>query len=405
MFSALAEGVTEVTGFLNGADCEATANALAAMGVQIERLGAQHLKVHGVGLNGLVRPKNALDVGNSGTSMRLLAGILAGQAFDSVLTGDRSLQKRPMGRVADPLGAMGAKIELQDDGTAPMRIQGQSPLRALQYHSPVASAQVKSCVLLAGLYGDGETSVTEPLASRDHSERMLAAYGADISVDGLTTAIRPGELTSPGALDVPSDISSAAFFLVGAATSAGSDLLLKGVGMNPTRDGVVKILQAMGADITISNARVQGGEPVADLRVRGSDLMGIEIDPALVPSAIDEFPAILIAAACATGVTTLTDAEELRVKESDRLAVMCGHLRALGIELDEHPDGCVIQGGQMQGGLVDSHDDHRIAMAFAMAGLRANAEIVVQNCDNVDTSFPGFAALASQAGLNISATK
>lgn len=400
MLGSLAEGVTDVTGFLDGEDCLCTMKAFQAMGVRIERLSDTSLRVHGVGLHGLKAPTQALDVGNSGTSMRLMSGLLAAQPFETTLIGDASLSKRPMRRVTDPLAKMGARIE-SNDGKAPLHIYPVASLQAIEHVSKVASAQVKSCILLAGLYAQGRTEVREPETSRDHTERMLQAFGVKVETAPGLAAVVGGQKLVGTAIPVPADISSAAFFLMAAAIVPGSDVLLTDVGINPTRTGVIDILRAMGANIEIQNPRTFGGEPVADLRVRGQGLRGIHVDPALVASAIDEFPALFVAAACAEGETVVTGAEELRVKESDRIATMVDGLVALGIEAVATPDGARIQGGQLRGGTIDSHGDHRVAMSFAMGALRANAPIQILDCANVNTSFPGFARLASQVGSGI----
>jgi 3-phosphoshikimate 1-carboxyvinyltransferase len=401
MLGSLAEGVTEVSGFLEGEDALATLNAFRAMGVEIEGPDNGRVRIHGVGMQGLKAPTAPLDLGNSGTSMRLLSGLLAGQDFEVTLTGDSSLSGRPMRRVTDPLAAMGARIETTEAGTAPLRILPSNELKGIDYDMPVASAQVKSCLLLAGLYAEGETCVTEPAPTRDHTERMLSGFGYEIHRDGAKSCLTGGGRLQACSLDVPADISSAAFFLVGASIAEGSDLLLEHVGINPTRVGIINILRQMGADIEVLNERDAGGEPVADLRVRSSQLKGIRIPEEQVPLAIDEFPALFVAAACAEGETVLTGAEELRVKESDRIQVMADGLVALGIDARPTPDGMVIQGGQFQEGTVDSHGDHRIAMSFAMAALRSSGEITIRDCANVNTSFPGFVALAAKAGLII----
>ncbi|HSH42558.1 MAG TPA: 3-phosphoshikimate 1-carboxyvinyltransferase, partial [Arenicellales bacterium] len=329
-------------------------------------------------------------------------GLLAGQAFDSTLTGDDSLSQRPMDRVIEPLTAMGARIESAASATAPLRITGGQPLRGIDYSLPVASAQVKSCLLLAGLYAAGRTCTREPAPTRDHTERMLQGLGYRVEIEGPRACLDGGGVLSGGAITVPADISSAAFFLVGASIAPGSDLALEQVGMNPTRTGVIDILQRMGAQIEIRNEQILGGEPVADLRITAAELQGIEIPPELVPLAIDEFPALFVAAACAEGRTVLRGAEELRVKESDRIQVMADGLQALGVSAEPTPDGIVIEGRpQLGGGRVDSHGDHRIAMSFAMAGLRATGEILIDDCANVTTSFPDFVPLAQQAGLAV----
>lgn len=405
MLGALATGVTEVSGLLEGEDVLATLAAFRAMGIQAEGPKNGRLVIHGAGVRGLRAPETVLDMGNSGTAMRLMAGILAGQLFDSVLTGDESLRKRPMARVAEPLGAMGAVIETAAGGRPPLRIHGGKRLRGIDYHLPVPSAQVKSALLLAGLYADGVTRVTEPAPTRDHTERMLRGFGYEVETQGATISLRGGGALAACPIDVPADISSATFFLVGAAIAPGSDLILEHVGINPTRIGVLNILRAMGASIEILSERQVGGEPVADIRVISSRLRGIVIPEDQVPLAIDEFPALFIAAACAEGRTVLTGAHELRVKESDRIAVMAEGLQRLGIDARETNDGMVIEGGKLRGGEVDSRADHRIAMAFAMAGLRAAGAIRVRDCRNVATSFPGFVGLAARAGLAIRAVE
>jgi 3-phosphoshikimate 1-carboxyvinyltransferase len=401
MLGSLAEGVTEVSGLLEGEDVLSTLGAFRAMGVRAEGPQQGRLVIHGVGLHGLKAPAQPLDMGNSGTAMRLMAGLLAGQKFDSTLIGDESLSKRPMKRVADPLARMGARIESNEGGRPPLRIKGGQTLRGIDYVMPMASAQVKSCLLLAGLYARGETAVTEPAPTRDHTERMLRGFGYEVNVSGRTASLHGGGRLKACRIDVPADISSATFFLVGASIAPGSDLVLEHVGINPTRIGVLNILRLMGADIALLNEREVGGEPVADLRVRYAKLHGIEIPLEQVPLAIDEFPALFIAAACADGVTTLRGAEELRVKESDRIAVMARGLKALGADAAETPDGIVIRGGGIKGGEVDSDGDHRIAMSFAMAALRASGPVTVRDCKNVDTSFPGFVELAARAGLGV----
>ena len=405
MLGALADGVTEVTGFLEGADAISTMNVFRALGVRIDGPRAGRVTVHGVGLRGLRGTPQPLDCGNAGTAMRLLMGLLAGQAFESTLVGDESLSKRPMRRVAEPLAQMGARIETRD-GCPPVRILPVDALHGIRYRLPVASAQVKSALLLAGLYARGETTVVEPLPTRDHTERMLGGFGVELERAGATVSLRGGRTLRATAIDVPADISSAAFFLVGASIAAGSDLVLEHVGMNPTRTGVVDILRLMGADIEVRNAREAGGEPVADLRVRAAALRGIAVPPELVPLAIDEFPALFVAAACARGTTTVTGAAELRVKESDRIAVMADGLRTLGVDATPTSDGMVIEGRGgapevFSSGAVEAHGDHRIAMSFAIAGLRAGGEIVVRDTANVATSFPGFGTLAKAAGLSI----
>ncbi|UCE88713.1 MAG: 3-phosphoshikimate 1-carboxyvinyltransferase [Pseudomonadota bacterium] len=402
MLGSLAEGVTEVSGFLEGEDSLATLNAFRAMGIAIEGPHDGRVVIHGVGMQGLQAPAGPLDLGNSGTSMRLLSGLLAAQAFDCELIGDASLSRRPMRRVTEPLAQMGAHVETTAAGTPPLRVRGGTVLQGIDYELPVPSAQVKSCLLLAGLYARGKTCVTEPAPTRDHTERMLEGFGYPVERSASRVCVAGGGRLRGTRIDVPADISSAAFFLVGASIAPGAELTLEHVGVNPTRTGVIEILRRMGAEIEVANERVVGGEPVADLHVRGRELHGIRVPEDQVPLAIDEFPALFVAAACAAGETVLTGARELRVKESDRIQVMVDGLTALGIEARATEDGAVIQGGQMVGGRIDSHGDHRIAMAFAMAGLRASAEITAEDCANVDTSFPDFCALARQAGLAVS---
>ena len=401
MLGSLATGVTEVDGFLEGEDALATLACFRAMGVHIERPAPGKVIVHGVGLHGLRAPSHTLDCGNSGTSMRLLSGILAGQSFDSTLIGDASLTRRPMKRVTVPLTHMGAVIETSETGTPPLRIKGGHRLNAINYEMPVASAQVKSAVLLAGLFAQGKTCVIEPVPTRDHTERMLQGFGYKVERHGRMVCITGGGELHATAVDVPADISSAAFFMVGASIAEGSDLLLPHVGVNQTRIGVINILRAMGADLTLQNERIVGGEPVADIRVRGAKLHGIHIPEDQVPLAIDEFPALFVAAACAEGETVLTGAEELRVKESDRIQVMADGLRLLGVDATPTPDGMIIRGGKIGAGRIDSRGDHRIAMAFAMAALRASGPLVIDDCFNVRTSFPNFIELACGAGVRV----
>ncbi|AQZ95207.1 bifunctional prephenate dehydrogenase/3-phosphoshikimate 1-carboxyvinyltransferase [Halopseudomonas phragmitis] len=402
MLGSLAEGVTEVEGFLEGEDSLATLQAFRDMGVVIEGPHHGRVTINGVGLQGLQAPPGPLYLGNSGTSMRLLAGLLAGQEFDTVLTGDASLSKRPMGRVAKPLREMGAQIETAADGRPPLRITGGSKLMGMDYQMPVASAQVKSCLLLAGLYAGGSTSVTEPAPTRDHTERMLKGFGYPIKVEGAKATIEAGHKLTACKIDVPADISSAAFFMVAASIAEGSDLTLEHVGINPTRVGVINILKAMGGDIELSNEREVGGEPVADIRIRSAKLKGIDIPIDQVPLAIDEFPVLFVAAACAQGRTVLRGAEELRVKESDRIQVMADGLQALGVRAEPTADGIIIDGGPIGGGKVDSHGDHRIAMSFSVASLRATGDIQISDCANVATSFPGFIELARSVGIQVS---
>lgn len=399
MLGSIAEGTTRISGFLEGEDALATLNAFRAMGVAISGPQDGVVTVHGVGLHGLQAPQKPLYLGNSGTSMRLLAGLLAGQTFDVEMTGDESLSRRPMERVAGPLRKMCAVVETGEGGTPPLRIRGGQQLKAIDYVMPMASAQVKSCVLLAGLYAAGETSVTEPAPTRDHTERMLNGFGYPVQVDGATARVAGGGTLTACDIDVPADISSAAFFLVAASIAPGSDLVLQHVGINPTRTGVIDILRLMGGNISLSNERVVGGEPVADIRVRYAPLHGIQIPEELVPLAIDEFPVLFIAAVCATGRTVLSGAEELRVKESDRIQVMADGLQQLGVHTTVRADGIEIDGATIGCGRVVSHGDHRIAMAFAVAALRATGEIAIDDCANVATSFPHFVELANSCGL------
>ncbi|SDA59918.1 3-phosphoshikimate 1-carboxyvinyltransferase [Pseudomonas sp. NFPP33] len=401
MLGSLAEGTTEVEGFLEGEDALATLQAFRDMGVVIEGPHHGRVTIHGVGLHGLKAPAGPLYMGNSGTSMRLLSGLLAAQPFDTTLTGDASLSKRPMNRVAKPLREMGAVIETGPEGRPPLTIKGGQRLTGMAYDMPMASAQVKSCLLLAGLYAAGNTSVTEPAPTRDHTERMLRGFGYPVSVEGSTACVESGHKLSATRIEVPADISSAAFFLVAASIAEGSELVLEHVGINPTRTGVIDILKLMGGDIILENQREVGGEPVADIRVRAAKLKGIDIPEDLVPLAIDEFPVLFVAAACAEGRTVLRGAEELRVKESDRIQVMADGLIALGVKAEPTPDGIIIEGGAIGGGEVWAHGDHRIAMSFSVASLRASAPIRIHDCANVATSFPNFLALAAEVGINV----
>ncbi|MDD2054884.1 bifunctional prephenate dehydrogenase/3-phosphoshikimate 1-carboxyvinyltransferase [Pseudomonas putida] len=401
MLGSLAEGTTEVEGFLEGEDALATLQAFRDMGVVIEGPHHGRVTIHGVGLHGLKAPPGPIYLGNSGTSMRLLSGLLAAQSFDTTLTGDASLTKRPMNRVANPLREMGAVIETAAEGRPPMTIRGGHKLKGLNYSMPMASAQVKSCLLLAGLYAEGRTTVTEPAPTRDHTERMLRGFGYPVTVEGATATVESGHKLVATHIEVPGDISSSAFFLVAASIAEGSELVLEHVGINPTRTGVIDILRLMGADISLENQREVGGEPVADLRVRAAKLKGIEIPEELVPLAIDEFPVLFVAAACAEGRTILRGAEELRVKESDRIQVMADGLLALGVKCEPTPDGIIIDGGPIGGGEVHGHGDHRISMAFSVASLRATAPIRIHDCANVATSFPNFLALCAQTGIRV----
>ena len=411
MMGAIANGVTEVSGFLEGEDAISTMNAFRALGVTIEGPTQGRVTIHGVGLQGLKKPSAPLDCGNSGTSMRLIAGLLAGQQFDCELIGDASLSKRPMKRVIDPLTLMGATIQASQGGRPPLTVQGNPRLKAISYTLPMASAQVKSSVLLAGLYANGTTETTEPAVTRDHTERMLRGFGVQVETQGATVRLQGGQALTGTRIDVPSDISSAAFFMVAASICEQADITLKHVGMNPTRTGVLDILRMMGANIELSNHAEVGGEPVADVRVRSAQLKGIEIPEHLVPLAIDEFPVIFVAAANAIGTTVLTGAQELRVKESDRIAVMAQGLQACGIQATPTDDGMIIHGlGHTQGlrynaTRIESQGDHRIAMSFAVAAIRAQGTMRIQGAQTVDTSFPGFVALCNALGMHVEAVQ
>jgi 3-phosphoshikimate 1-carboxyvinyltransferase len=405
MLGGIAHGVTDITGFLAGEDCLATLRALQALGVRIERPQEQHVIVHGVGIEGLQGASEPLDMGNAGTAMRLSMGLLAAQKFDSTLIGDASLMRRPMERVAKPLRSMGANIQTHD-GLPPVEIRGQNRLRAIDYELPVASAQVKSAVLLAALQAAGTTRVTEPAPTRDHTERMLRAFGVNVAQQGATVVIEGGQTLHGTQIVVPADFSSAAFFLVAGCLAAEEPLILRNVGINPTRTGLLELLLQMGADIrtyphTGGDSGTRDREPIADIEVRKSRLKGINVPEPLVPVSIDEFPVFFIAAACAEGETRVRGASELRVKETDRLAAMAEGLTTLGVENRLQPDGLWIRGGGFGGGTVDSRGDHRIAMAFAIAGLRARDPIEILDIENVATSFPGFVQIARAAGLQI----
>ncbi|SHM13091.1 3-phosphoshikimate 1-carboxyvinyltransferase [Rhodanobacter sp. OK091] len=398
MLAAIADGESRISGFLEGEDTRATAAVLAQLGVRIETPSAGERVVHGVGLHGLRGSSQSLDCGNAGTGMRLLTGLLAGQAFDSNLIGDASLSKRPMRRVTDPLALMGARIDTRD-GLPPLRVHGGQPLHGIRYELPVASAQVKSALLLAGLYGIGETEIIEPHPTRDYTERMLAAFGWPIAFEPGRAELDGGHVLHATDVNVPADFSSAAFFLVAASIVPGSALHLPAVGLNPRRTGLLHALRLMGADITIEHERESGGEPVGDLLVRHAPLHGVELPESLVPDMIDEFPALFIAASVASGRTVIRGAAELRVKESDRIATMATGLRTLGAAIEETPDGAIIQGGQLGAGSVESHLDHRIAMSFALAGLVASGPVRINDCSHVATSFPGFLELANGCGF------
>ncbi len=402
MFASLADGVSRITGFLEGEDTRATAAVFRALGVRIDAPNDGERIVHGVGIDGLRGTDAALDCGNAGTAMRLLAGLLAAQPFDSTLIGDASLSKRPMRRVIEPLARMGAIID-STDGLPPLCIRGGQRLHGIDYTLPVASAQVKSALLLAGLYAEGETTVREPHPTRDYTESMLRQFGIAIDYAPGIATLRGGQRLRASDVNVPADFSSAAFFLVAASIVPGSDLVLEAVGMNPRRTGLLATLRDMGADIAVEREAVQGGEVVADLRVRHAPLHGIEVPVERVPDMIDEFPALFVAAALADGPTVVRGAAELRVKESDRLATMSTALRTLGARIDETPDGATLHGGTaLTGGHVHAHGDHRIAMSAAIAGQLASAPVWIDDCDNVATSFPGFVALTSSIGFSLS---
>lgn len=405
MFAALADGESRIEGFLESEDARATEDIFRAMGVRIDVPGPGVRVVHGVGMEGLRAPAHELDCGNSGTAMRLLAGLLAGQCFDSVLVGDDSLSRRPMRRVTGPLQRMGATIETGESGVPPLRVHGGNELRGLDCTLEVASAQVKSAVLLAGLYARGTTRVREPRPTRDYTERMLAAFGWPIEFKPGLASLAGGHRLRATDVVVPGDFSSAAFFLVAATVVPGSELLLRGIGMNPRRTGLLEVLRAMGADIVDTPAGSQGGEPVADLVVRHAPLRGIEVPTGHVADMIDEFPVLFVAAACASGATTVRGAAELRVKESDRIAAMANGLRALGVRVDETPDGATIHGGPLEGGGVDSCGDHRVAMAFAVAAQRAQGPVRIGDTANVATSYPEFSAAAAAAGFNLATAR
>lgn len=390
MFGALSEGITEAENFLTGADCLSTISCFRQMGILVEQNGTS-VVVHGKGLHGLTRPSGIIDAGNSGTTVRLLSGILAGQPFDSTITGDASIQKRPMKRVMTPLSQMGASIaSVHENGCAPLQIKG-SPLHGIHYLSPVASAQVKSCVLLAGLYADAPTSVTEPAISRNHSELMLRYFGADIQCEGTTSTVLPDPRLIGQKVNVPGDISSAAYFIAAALLVPGSEVLLKNVGINPTRDGMLRVVRAMGGDVTLVNENTDGAEPCADLLIRSSSLHATTIEGELIPTLIDELPVIAVLAAFAEGTTVIKDAAELKVKESDRIAVMTENLKRMGADVEPTNDGMIIRGGRpLHGATINPHLDHRIAMSFAIAALAADGETDIQDADCVKISYPGF---------------
>jgi 3-phosphoshikimate 1-carboxyvinyltransferase len=401
MLGGIARGVTEIENFLPGQDCLSTVRCMRQLGVSIEQISQTRLKVEGKGCSGLSEPEDILDVGNSGTTIRLISGLLAGQKFFSVLNGDESIRRRPMARVIKPLQEMGARIQGRDaNRLAPLAIQGAA-LKGIHCHTPVASAQVKSAVLLAGLYADGETAVTEPSQSRDHTEKMLKSFGAHIVTEGLTTRIRPGELTGRRVI-VPGDISSAAFFLVAGAVIPDARITVKNVGLNPTRTGILDVLEEMGADIALSNVYESSGELIGDITVTGSSLKGIVIGGALIPRMVDEIPVLAVAAAVASGQTIIKDAAELKVKESNRLQAVASEFARFGVDLQETRDGLIINGGRKFGGAVtESYHDHRIAMACALMGLVASGKTVVRGAECIDISFPSFqTVLESLSGQN-----
>lgn len=400
MLGSVAEGRTSVSGFLAGEDCLATLAAMTAMGVRIENSTATELQVDGVGLHGLVAPATELDLGNSGTAMRLMAGLLSGQPFSATLTGDASLTSRPMQRVIVPLELMGSSIESRD-GKPPLVVHGKASLQGIDYTLPVASAQVKSAILLAALSADGLTTVKETAVTRDHTERMLNTMGARLENSNGRISIQGYQTLHGCDIQVPADLSSASFIMLAALLAERADVLITGVGVNPTRTGVIDILRTMGADISFENSRLFGAEPVADIRVKSSDLHGGLVDPALVSLAIDEFPVLFVAAAAATGKTVFSGIGELRVKESDRITAMAAGLRALGISVDEVPDGATVHGGRFRGGEVQSHGDHRVAMSLAIAGTIATDPVTIHDVASVDTSFPGFKHCLTELGVAI----
>lgn len=390
MFGALSEGMTEVTNFLQGADCLSTIDCFRRLGIRIENT-SEKILIYGKGLHGLTKADTMLDVGNSGTTTRLISGILAGQTFVTELNGDESIQKRPMKRIMEPLRLMSADIaSIRENDCAPLRIAG-SKLHGIHYYSKVASAQVKSCILLAGLYADGETSVTEPSVSRNHTELMLRGFGADVKCSDKTATILPDPKLTGQKIEVPGDISSAAYFLAAGLIVPGSEILIKNVGINPTRDGMIRVCQAMGADLTLMNKRENGGEPVADILVRYSDLKGVTIEGEIIPTLIDELPMIAVMACFAKGTTVIKDAAELKVKECDRISVMVDNLSRMGAHITATPDGMIIEGGHpLHGALIDSYLDHRIAMSFAVAALASEGETEIHGADCVKISYPTF---------------
>ena len=401
MLAAIADGQSRITGFLDSEDTLATMAAFKAMGVEIQRTSETEVLVNGAGKSGLSAPGEVLNLGNSGTSVRLLSGLLAGLGIECELTGDQSLMSRPMRRIIDPLQKMHALITCSEDGTLPIHIKGGACLTAIDFEMPVASAQLKSSLLLAGLSAKGRTRIHEPVATRDHTERMLTQFAYQVECVKNTISLEGGGTLRGTTIEVPADISSAAFYIVGACIAEDSDIIIENVGINPNRDAIIHILREMGADITLLNEKVVSGEPIADIQVRTSVLHGIDIPESRVPAAIDELPVIMVAAACAKGVTRLTGAGELRVKESDRITAMSEGLQTLGIEVEEQEAGMTVTGGAIAGGEINSFTDHRIAMAFTIAGLNAKAPITVKDCANVETSFPGFVDIAKNVGLDL----
>ena len=390
MFGSLAEGTTEVTNFLQGADCLSTISCFRKLGIEIENT-SQRILIHGKGLHGLTEPSDTLDTGNSGTTTRLISGILAGQRFTTILNGDASIQTRPMKRIITPLSMMGADItSLKGNDCAPLRICG-GQLHGITYKSPVASAQVKSCVLLAGLYADAPTSVTEPVLSRNHTELMLAGFGAHVASSGTTATIEPEPDLNGMKIEVPGDISSAAYFLAAGLMIPNSEILIKNVEINPTRDGILRVAKEMGGDITILNEKTSGGEPTCDLLVRSSSLKGVTIGGEIIPTLIDEIPMISVMACFAEGITTIKDAQELKVKESNRIDTVVTNLKAMGAHIEATDDGMIIEGGYpLHGAVIDSHLDHRIAMSFAIGALGADGETRIEGAECVKISYPEF---------------
>lgn len=402
IFASLAVGESNITGFLTGEDSLNTAKAFQDMGVSIERTGDTSLRIKGVGLYGLKQPAKDIYMGNAGTGMRLLAGVLAAQQFNSRITGDESLSRRPMMRVIKPLKLMSADIAGDENGRPPLNVKSPgNGVTAVHYDLPVASAQVKSCVLLAGLYAEGVTSVTEPAPTRDHTERMLRSFGYTVTTEGNHISLEGHGTLKACDLEIPADISSAAFLMVAASIAEDSDVTIEAVGINPTRTGIIDILKLMGADITLQNERQAGDEPVADIRVKSAELHGIDVPEHLVPLAIDELPVVFVAAAVASGTTRVTGAEELRVKESDRIAAMAEGLQNIGVDATATDDGMIINQSEITGGVVETHFDHRIAMSFCVAALRSSASILVKDTQHIDTSFPGFSELMTELGMRL----